>query len=245
LASTNEFALTLLSKSKPPEGTVISAYHQYDGRGQIGSKWESEAGANITQSIILYPNFLKALNQFLLNQAVSLAVYDLVSAHIPKPISIKWPNDIYVGKRKVAGILIQNTISGDNLNISVIGIGININQIVFLSNPPNPTSFKLETMHDFSIQNLAAQLHYCIEERYLSLLAGQSDKIFEEYLKNLFLLNVAAQFKLKNGDVTDGMITGVTEYGRLKVRTGQKEESFDIKEISLVLPGEQLDFINR
>ena len=110
--STNEYAPTLLSKSKPPEGTVISTQDQYAGRGQIGSSWESQPGKNISLSIILYPIFLPIAQQFLLNQCISLAIFDLADKYFPKKTEIKWPNDIYVKGKKVAGILIQNTISG-------------------------------------------------------------------------------------------------------------------------------------
>ena len=102
LDSTNSYAIELLSKNKPSEGTVISAWNQAKGRGQIGSSWESEAGKNLTISLILYPTFLPIKQQFLLNQAISLSIYDFISRFIKNGVSIKWPNDILLNGKKVA-----------------------------------------------------------------------------------------------------------------------------------------------
>ena len=144
LTSTNLYAQELLSKSKPSEGTVISTSDQYAGRGQIGSGWESEAHKNITLTFIFYPAFLPIRQQFQLTQAISLGVKDCIEHFVPKNVKIKWPNDIYINDKKTCGILIQNTLSGAQISSSIIGIGININQTHFQTNPPNPTSFKLE-----------------------------------------------------------------------------------------------------
>lgn len=169
LASTNDYALLLLSKSKPSEGTVISTLNQYKGRGQIGSTWESEAGKNINFSLILYPTFLPVKDQFQLNQAMSLGVRDFVAEYLLNPVKVKWSNDIFVKGKKVAGILIQNSIMGSQIRSSVIGIGINVNQTEFASNLPNPTSLKLEMGTDFDLVKLGAGLCQCLEQRYLKL----------------------------------------------------------------------------
>ena len=111
LSSTNAYAAELLSKDKPAEGTVVSTDDQYAGRGQIQNVWESEPNKNISLSIILYPVFLEVRQQFLLNQAISLAVSDSIKEIVPMgTVKIKWPNDIYLNNRKVCGILIQNQI---------------------------------------------------------------------------------------------------------------------------------------
>ena len=112
LESTNQYAVDLISKSKPIEGTVISTFNQTKGRGQIGSTWESAIGKNITLSVILYPSFLPIQKQFYLNQIVALAVKDLLQAYTSKVVQVKWPNDVYIHEHKTAGILIQNSVSG-------------------------------------------------------------------------------------------------------------------------------------
>ena len=110
--STNSFAKDLLTKEHPPEGTIISATTQLKGRGQAGNTWAAEGGKNLTVSYILYPNFLEAAQQFYLNMAISLAVKDCCEEQTGGEFSIKWPNDIYYGDRKVAGILIENQLQG-------------------------------------------------------------------------------------------------------------------------------------
>ena len=118
--STNKYALEFISKSKPMEGTVISARLQYDGKGQIGRFWQSEEGMNITCSTILCPRFLMAKDQFQLNIAVSMGVYAMISEYIQdKEIWVKWPNDIYVEDKKIAGILIQNNLMGKAIETTI------------------------------------------------------------------------------------------------------------------------------
>lgn len=229
--STNLAAQNLLSKNKPPEGTVISTFHQFNGRGQIGSKWESEPGKNISLSVILYPIFLPANKQFLLNQAVSLAVWDFAAHYFPTAAKIKWPNDLYIGDQKVAGVLIQNAILGQILQSSVVGIGINVNQTHFVTKPPNPVSFKMLTGEDFDLPSLIAQLCEALERRYLELKNGQIVPIQTAYLENLYRFDRISTFHRADGQVFEGKICGVTASGRLLIRVGDREESFDLKEV--------------
>src|ERR1035441_10550859 len=131
VASTNNFAKDMLSNTRPVEGTAIMAKEQYAGRGQMGNAWETESGKNLTCSFILYPEFLEADKQFFLNMAVALAVKDFCEHVLHDEIKIKWPNDIYYHDKKLGGILIENSISGNKISSSVIGIGINVNQTAF------------------------------------------------------------------------------------------------------------------
>ena len=232
--STNEYALSLLSKSKPSEGTVISTRNQYAGRGQIGSGWESEPGQNIALSIILYPTFLPIGQQFLLNQSISLAVFDLVEKHFPKQARIKWPNDIYINEKKVAGILIQNAISGTKFRSSVIGIGININQAAFVSDAPNPTSFKLESGEETELGTAISDLCHFVENRYLKLKTGNLVPLQKDYLQHLFRFQAESLFQRPDGQIFKGRISGIAESGQLQVETGGKVESFGLKEIKFL-----------
>lgn len=232
VGSTNDFAFGLLSKSNPPEGTVISARHQTAGRGQVGSRWEGRPGQNISLSIILKPDFLLAQNQFLLSQAISLAVADVVAAHFPET-KVKWPNDIYVGEKKIAGILIQNTISGSHLRASVIGIGLNVNQTRFPKNVPNPTSFKLLSGNGAELDKLIAQLCQCAEQRYLNLKTGKTLPLQSEYLRRLYRFGEASNFIRPDGQNFKGEICGVSPIGKLQIKVPGKVEEFDLKEISI------------
>ncbi|NUO01486.1 MAG: biotin--[acetyl-CoA-carboxylase] ligase [Saprospiraceae bacterium] len=233
LPSTNLFALELLSKSKPTEGTVISASDQTDGRGQIGSKWLGEPGKNIALSIILYPFFLKATRQFSLSQAIALAVRDWAQEILEKKIHLKWPNDLYIGHRKAGGILIQNSILGQTLQSSVVGIGINVNQKNFDESLPNPTSFCIESNGlEFDLEMLKDRLYQHIEQRYLQLKNGQMDALAAAYHECLYGLGVNLGFERQDGSVFRGVITGTTPSGLLCIRDEYgTEAAFDLKAV--------------
>jgi BirA family biotin operon repressor/biotin-[acetyl-CoA-carboxylase] ligase len=232
VASTNAHALELLTKSKPAEGTVISTHRQTDGRGQIGSKWESEPDKNISLSVIFYPDFLAVKDQFLLNVFVSLTVFDFVKNCLPdRPVSIKWPNDIYVGKLKVAGILLQNSLINTQIRSTVVGIGININQTAFITHPPNPTSLCLESGQVFNLEELICTLCEFLESRYLQLKAGKIVPLQHEYLRLLYRFAMPAKYQRANGEAFEGTIIGIDKIGRLKLDIGGKVEVFDLKEI--------------
>lgn len=177
LASTNSYAQELLAKSKPTEGTVISAATQTAGRGQIGSKWESPQGESLSLSVILYPHFLLARKQFVLNMATALALRDTLSAYAKSEVSVKWPNDVYLGPRKVAGILIQNQLAGQQVQHSIIGTGVNINQPAFPSELPFATSLYLDTGVSYDLDEVAASYLLALEQRYLQLRAAQDARL--------------------------------------------------------------------
>ena len=230
--STNSHALSILSKSKPPEGTVVFTLCQTAGRGQLGNVWESEPGKNISLSVILYPSFLLAQNQFLLNQAISLAVADTVAGQFPET-QVKWPNDIYVGHQKVAGILIQNSISGSYLKSSVVGIGLNVNQVGFSKNAPKAASFRSLAGKAFDIDELAVVLCQNIESRYLNLKTGKIVPLQSEYLERLYRLGKNTIFLGLDGKKFRGIITGVSPFGKLQVEVDGISKAFDLKEISI------------
>ncbi len=235
LNSTNAFALDFLSKTNAIEGTVISTKRQTAGRGQRGNYWESEPDKNISLSIILFPKFLVATKQFDLSKIVALAVKDLIQAHCDKEVKIKWPNDIYIENRKVAGILIQNSLSGVTIKNAVLGIGININQETFLSDAPNPTSLKLETGENFNIDELIKELCKHVEVWYLKLKANQKQSINDAYLNALYRFNEVHNYKIVETDeVFQGKIIGIANSGQLKVKTQIGILSFNIKAIKFL-----------
>ncbi len=237
LDSTNAYANELASKSNPSEGTVISTYNQRQGRGQIGSQWLSEEGKNISMSVILHPRFLAIRAQFLLSQAISLGVYDFVSGIVGAQVKIKWPNDLYIGNKKVAGILIQNTLLANQLHTSVIGIGINVNQEFFPSSIPNPTSLQLETGQEFILDELLVDLCQKLDARYLQLKAGRTSELKQAYLHHLYRFMEESLFERQTGEVFSGQITGVTEQGKLLIDHAEGEEAFDIKALRYLING--------
>ena len=147
-------------------------------------------------------------------------------------VGLKWPNDLYIGPRKAGGILIQNSLSGQFLQSSVVGIGLNVNQMEFDPGLPNPTSLALHSGRSFDLDVVAGRLFECLERRYLQLKSGQQAAIKAAYEQSLFRLGTPAVFiRTHDGSSFEGIIRGVTETGRLRVQTETGEEFFDLKEI--------------
>lgn len=234
--STNREVFRLLQNQALPEGTVLFAENQFSGRGQGQSSWESEPGKNLTFSLILRPVFLPPADQFFLNQTIALGIKDCLERFLPSAnISIKWPNDIYFGKGKIAGILIENRILGSQFDLSVAGIGINVNQQVFLSDAPNPVSMINISGKSFLLHHI---LNTCAEDilSWYQVLKNQDfNKIKSAYVANMFGFGKWMGFKTSE-KLFKGMISGVDDYGRLQIKEAEgRTHSFDFKEVSFML----------
>ncbi len=234
LPSTNLYAISKIKANDLDEGTVIFAHCQSEGRGQMGTVWESNHGENILLSIVLKPNGVSPMQQFILNKIISLAVCDFMKNMFPnEKIAIKWPNDIYVNQQKIAGILIQNILIGQRIAASVVGIGINVNQNEF-SGKLNAISMKMVNNQNFDVKNLLPILFEHIEYWYLKLQNRENFIIDKHYLSHLYLKGALSQFRRSNGAVFDGTILGVDEMGKLKVDVDGVVEVFDLKEIGFL-----------
>lgn len=241
--STNQYATSLLAKSKPTEGTVITAFQQTNGRGQIDSSWDAQPGANITCSIILYPKFLHPTKQHLLSKAVALAVFHTVRHYTPTShnVYIKWPNDIYIQHAKVAGILIQNALSTNGLYQSaIVGIGLNVNQQTFNPNVPNATSLCHLHQHPLDTTQVLHTLLTYIEQYYLLLKNNHTETLQQQYETRLLGKNQTLSFlDLRTHTPFTGSLLGTNPHnGHLRIlnHTQQIEQQFDIKEIKFMLP---------
>jgi BirA family transcriptional regulator, biotin operon repressor / biotin---[acetyl-CoA-carboxylase] ligase len=228
--STNNYASLLLQKEKVAEGTVILAVHQSNGRGQGGNQWVSDKGLNLLFSIILQPDFLPAYKQFYLSMSVAVGIQHYISG-LGIPALIKWPNDILISGRKIAGVLIENTILSQNLNTSIIGIGVNVNQCIFPPGLQNPTSLLLETGQPFdlseSLRRLLLSLQFHINHLYLDNLG----EIKSDYLNRLWLMNTPAIFTDKTGRF-NGRIVDISETGELLVmKTDGECKTYGFKEV--------------
>lgn len=234
VASTNDYLKAELSKSKPlPEGTVIMAVEQFAGRGQVGTRWESQKGKNLTVSILLSPYFLKPSNQFDLNIAISLAIQAVLSTLLTEKVFIKWPNDIYVGNKKVGGILIENIIQGNTWKYAIIGIGLNVNQSEFPENAPNASSL-IKLLHEsYSIEKLLTEICSGIEHRYFQLKHGEHEQK-RLYCEALFGIHEKRMFKI-NGILVEGTIVDVDDNGQLVVDFDGHLAKFAFKEIEYVI----------
>jgi len=230
LDSTNNYAASLLLTKRLPEGSVIVANSQVGGRGQASNKWESEPDRNLTLSIILYPDFMEITKQFEISKAISLGVVDFLK-DLVNDVSIKWPNDIYIGKGKVAGMLMEYSIRKSKISSCIVGIGLNINQIIFLSNAPNPVSLSQVTGVTYDLDDCLSVLLKKLDSRYHQLSELKLEGIDNEYEKMLYQRDKWSLYSAKGGDF-EGKILGVDENGLLMIETkDQTILKFDYKEV--------------
>lgn len=230
--STNSVAIQLVSSDHANEGTLVLTDEQQAGRGQRGNGWESEAGKNITMSVMLRPVFLKPMQQFHLTMVVSLAVKKTLDDCGLTEVKVKWPNDVYVGNGKIAGILIENALRGNIIESSVVGIGLNVNQERFQTE--RATSVKVETGSEANTGEVLSALTGNLEALYLQLKAGNSRAIQARYLDGLLGWNEDRWFKDNEGRF-EGRILGVSEQGRLRLEKNGLLKEYDLKEIEFTL----------
>jgi BirA family biotin operon repressor/biotin-[acetyl-CoA-carboxylase] ligase len=232
--STNSYLSDILGNIDLPEGSVIRAVKQNAGRGQKGTAWESEEGKNLLLSFLFFPKFIEPKQVFLLNKTFALGVHDFALIWLKNHITIKWPNDIYWKKKKLCGILIENSITSSLINHSILGIGINVNQTSFSKELLNAVSFAIVKRKQFDLERLFNSLCHCIESRYLQLKNGEQEIIDKNYHSVLFNLDKWKIYE-SNSIRFKGRIDGVDENGKLIVglMNGQ-EKRFDLKEIRFI-----------
>jgi len=231
--STNSYALSMLNNVNVAEGTIIHANHQTQGKGQRGLQWSALQGLNLTFSVILKPSFLPLSKLFYLYQISALACFDSLTelintSHID--IKIKWPNDILIDKRKIAGILIENNLLNNQINWSVIGIGINVNQLLF-DTSPNAVSLKMLTGQDYDLNFILNRIAFHLEKYYLALMQEKYDFIKTNYLNGFFGLNTYLNFEINN-QIKDFLVKGISDKGLLLLEDKNGVEiELDVKEV--------------
>lgn len=231
LTSTNDEACG----SQYKQGDVIVAESQTAGRGQRGHVWESGRGQNLTISAILEPTFLPPTEQFLLSVVIALAVADTLASFSIKT-KIKWTNDIYVGDKKIAGILIEHKLQGNTIGRTIAGIGLNVNQTSFSADLPNPTSMAIEQAAEFERDEVLERLQECIMKRYGQLQSGERATLQSDYHTMLYRLNEKHRYALPDGTTFCGTIRGVESTGALKVEDENgKIGCYLFKEIEFLL----------
>lgn len=232
--STNLYLKDLMNIKSLEDYTIVVAEKQTLGRGQMGTKWESKPFKNLTFSILRKFDSEKVTNPFMLNICVSLAVYALLSKlHLPD-LKVKWPNDILSGNFKICGILIENILSGNRMLASVIGIGLNVNQVTF-NNLPKVSSLKLLTGKTFNLDQLLREFQAVLKQVFLELDEKGAFEMKKKYENVLFRKDKPSTFKENDGKLFMGIIQGVSNEGKLVVTIEDDiKKEFDLKAIRLL-----------
>ncbi|WP_255036841.1 biotin--[acetyl-CoA-carboxylase] ligase [Lacihabitans soyangensis] len=227
--STNDIANEIIQNKEFIDGTVILTDHQTAGRGQRGNAWESNIGQNILMSLIVKTTFLSLEKSFDLSITVAVSVLEALQTLGIQNTSIKWPNDLYINEKKTGGILIENSISGNKMSHSIVGIGINVNQTKFEN--IRATSLCLELKQEqVSREIIVEKICESIESNLELLKSGSFKKIKEKYLLNLFGKDQLRVFKSEKG-IFEGEIVGISDQGHLKIISQNEEKYYNIKEI--------------
>lgn len=232
-----------------PHGTVLSTDCQTAGRGQRGNTWEAAPGKNITMSVLLHPDGVAPCRQFLLSEAVALAVARTLDAYAGSGICVKWPNDIYYNGLKICGMLIEHSLSGGKIDRTIAGIGVNVNQREFLSDAPNPVSLYQIIGKETPLGEIRRRM---AEEilRMCGLLPDNAGGIHAEFLSRLYrrdgyhpyrctvdTLSVDGTSRLAAGTLFEARIADVAEDGILSLRLpGGAIHRFAFKEVGFVQP---------
>ena len=206
--------------AKRPEyrhGDVVWAERQTAGRGQRGHTWTSPEGENLTFTLVLEPRFLPVGEQFLLSEAVALALTDTFAA-FGIGARIKWTNDIYVGDRKLVGMLIEHNYSGQTLSRTIAGIGINVNQLAFDPALPNPVSMAQAAGCKFDREQVLKTFLHCCDNRYAQLERGEKEALQQDYRSRMYRLGEMHPFRFPDGSPTRAAIEGVRPSGELVLR---------------------------
>jgi BirA family biotin operon repressor/biotin-[acetyl-CoA-carboxylase] ligase len=233
--STNNYLKDLSKKTIIEDGSIVVTRQQKKGRGQMNNLWQSQRGKSLTFSMFKRFSSLEIDQQTAITFAVSLGVYKaLKKLNVPN-VSIKWPNDIMSYSKKIAGILIENNLQKDTIAASIIGIGVNINEME-LPELPHATSVKLENGITFDLDEV---LHIIAEALILELQRIENmefDSLKSDYEAVLFKKDSVSVFQKKTGNPFNGIIRGVSKSGELLLENKDEQlESYELKEIKMLL----------
>lgn len=221
----------MLAVEKLPAFYAVRAGFQTAGKGQAGNSWESERGANMLCSILLYPHSVALEKHFILSQMVSVAVVNVLR-RLNVDCKIKWPNDIYLNDKKIGGILIENSLRSGRIENSVLGVGININQTVFVSNAPNPVSVRQITGVKFRVKQVFDDFVSEVKKIYNT----DHAEIKTEYLKNLYRGNGFFYFRKPGENAFPATVNRIADDGCLFLETQDGEvNGYYFKEIEFVI----------
>ena len=231
--STNDFLKDLSQRNDVLNFTVVTAENQTKGKGQMGAVWNSEAGKNLTMSILV-KEVLSDINQiYRLNIGIALGVMAALDRHHIPDLAIKWPNDILSANKKIGGILIENSIKSDGSIVSVVGLGLNVNQMNY-ENLPKAASLAIVMNRFFDKEMLLKEI---VEEMKVSVqrLASESEIMWNEYENFLYKRGIPMPFEAKEGKRFMGIIKGVDPSGQLEIVLEDDTVAlFEIKQIQML-----------
>jgi BirA family biotin operon repressor/biotin-[acetyl-CoA-carboxylase] ligase len=229
--STNAYLRRISAAEDLADFTVVQAALQTAGRGQPGTHWASEEGKNLTFSVLKKFKSFPARAHFMLNARISLSVHEALSTLEIPDLHLKWPNDIMSGSRKICGILVENQIQGDTIARSIIGIGLNVNQIRF-PNLPSAASLRKVTGRVYNLDEVLASLLGSLEAGLASLDPASFGDLLKGYNARLYLRDTREVFYRMDGTPFTGAIRGVGQEGMLRIELEDgTEESFGFKEV--------------
>ena len=229
-----------------PHLYTIRTDFQIAGRGQAGNSWESEAGKNLLFSALLRYEGIHAAKQWRLSMLVAVALWDTLAKYLPQEqLTIKWPNDIYFGDKKLVGILIENSLSGQYVGYSIAGIGVNVNQTQWLSSAPNPISMKEITGEKYDVEVLMNEWICSMKSWELRT----TEEIKVAYMQHLYRSEGWHEYMEREVNITPTSIAqkgvenaflaqfiGITEQGELMLRLQNNEEKkYHFKQIRFVI----------
>lgn len=236
-ASTNDDA----RNEKYREGDVVWADFQTAGRGQRGHEWHSRKGENLTFSVVLEPTFVPITEQFAVSEVVALSLVDML-AEYGIEARIKWTNDIYVGDRKLVGILIEHSLTATTLRRTIVGVGINVNQTEFDASLPNPVSMAQLLGKQLDAEEVLKCFLAHLQRNYEALREMQNAKcemqnvLHERYNSLLYRLNEYHTYALPSGERFEAKILGTASSGALRLENEVGEiKDYLFKEVEFVI----------
>ena len=230
-ASTNDDA----RDEKYREGDVVWADFQTAGRGQRGHEWHSRKGENLTFSVVLEPSFVPIVEQFSVSEVVALSLVDML-AEYGVEAKIKWTNDIYVGDKKLVGILIEHSLASSALRRTIVGVGINVNQTEFDASLPNPASMAQLLGKELNAEQVLVCFLDHLQRNYEILRGGGAEALHSRYNESLYRKNEYHTYALPGGEKFSAKIVGVAPSGalRLEDKTG-KTKDYLFKEVEFII----------
>lgn len=230
--STNDLLMDYARLGKAQEGTIVITDFQTVGKGQRGNQWESEPGANLLFSVLLNPRYLEPKSQFYIGLCMALATVNAVEAFTPPQpkLEVKWPNDLYLNDKKLAGILVESSLVGSKVDFVVLGMGLNVRQERFSN--PKATSLLKEQI-DLHKEELLEEILLQLEKELDALERGDLQSILHAYYHRLRWMGEEHEFEAQNNRFL-GIIKGIDGQGRLILEVEGQEHIHDIKEIKFL-----------